>query len=710
MRNNFLAIGLIVMLFNIGSGWAEDSLTRQVVRDTAEDYKVFQKSVEETEKSLDKISVTLAQAEILLRNEKVDPRVTNKLEEVREALVKEMETFGRFSQFSKKTASGLDVYLKADQIITNAESRKGGPLARDLQVLATLMEEYGDKLPVPLLRDAIKFYGQVTTKLLNATNQIDSTIQRNRQQGIIAINSGKYNAVDDERYQAFLRDFGEDAKKELLLAPQETPFVYQNDLDSTNPIRYVWDGEKWHKVDNDKLNIQQAMTDSLLAGDRVDAQRLLHMMGRADFYNRRKQSGREIYAFILALEKGVRLDSTYQRIYRNQLASNDWIHAAVKNPEEFVALYRCNESFSMALNEALRKVYVDLKQVDNPQLKDLAKRIRVLESWAANANLELPEDPAAGPGQLKARVINQADGTPLAGVVVIAQNRSTGQRYQKRSNTEGLALIKGLVPGDYRVGGREKGFEDYIVAHWNILETGITEINIYLKPAPPKSSVTVTVTDQKTGKKIPGARVSFTGAKYYHTRAANGSVSIALPAGSWTVNADAYGYSGMVASIWIDPAKASALQKKMVLPPSEDEKKKKPEETEMAFEAYEPDAFFTQTEKPQSPESGKVAKLPEVPVMPDDLSRSEISKWRDDTIARLRAEGNTRLDRIRTALGELEGKTIEQGCPICGHGGPHWWDGHGWTCSGCGATVMTVGEYPTAGGSYNLNFARKSAL
>ena len=33
--------------------------------------------------------------------------------------------------------------------------------------------------------------------------------------------------------------------------------------------------------------------------------------------------------------------------------------------------------------------------------------------------------------------------------------------------------------------------------------------------------------------------------------------------------------------------------------------------------------------------------------MPEHLSRPEIEQWRDETIARLRQEGNARLDKIR---------------------------------------------------------------
>ena len=711
MRRFNLFVWLAVLLLTIGIARANESLTQEVLRQTAEDYKVFQKSVEETEESLDKISNTLAQVEVALKSEQIDPKVSKKLEEVREALVKERETFGRFSEFSKKTVSGLDVYLKADEIISNAQKRSGGPLARNLQVLATLMEEYSAKLPVPLVREALEFYGKVTTKLLDATDQINGTIKRNWEQGIIAIGSGTHNTADDERYQAFLRDFPEDAALGPLLAPQESAFVYQNEQFTGSPIRYVWDGEKWHKINNDKLNVHQALTDSVLAGDRADVQRLLHMSKNADFYNQRRKSALEIYKFIIALKRGVKLDPTYRQIFRSRLGSSDWISAAVKNPEEFLALYRCNEQFSIELKEALGKVYVDLKKVEDPRLKDLAKRIRYLESWAETANLELPKDSADGTGQLRARVINQADRTTVAGAMVVAQNRKTGKRYQKRSDSQGMALIKGLAAGDHRVGGRLKGYEDYMEAHWNIMETGFTEITIYLKPSPPKAQVAVSVFDQKTGQKITGARVSFTGPQNIHTRAAAGSVSIALPAGSWTVNADAYGYTGMVSSIWVNPAKQTVVKKKMMLPPSEVEKKKKPEETEMVFEAYEPDAFFTRTEEsPTSPESEAQAELPEAPEMPGNLTNREIVKWRDETITRLRAEGNARLDKIRTELGKLEGQTLERGCSRCGHGGPHWWDGHGWTCVSCGATVMTVGEYPTAGGSYKKTRAHYLSL
>lgn len=484
--------------------------------------------------------------------------------------------------------------------------------------------------------------------------------------------------------------------------PQETAFVYQDDFNSNSPNRYIWDGERWHKINNDQLNVHQALTDSLLAGDRVDAERLLHMTEQAEFYNWRRQSAEEIYKLIVALKKGIKFDSTYPRIYRARLESRAWIHDAVSNPEAFLALYRCNEQFAIELNGALVEVYKDLKKVDDPRLKDLQQRIRKLETWAETANLELPREPAAGEGQLRARVVKKADGSPMAGALVVTRNRATGKRYRKRSDSQGVALIKGLAAGKYRVGSRLKGFEDYSEPDWNIMKTGFSDINIYLKPSQPKSNVVVVVIDQKTGKKIEGARVSFTGPQVFHTRAGNGTSSIALHAGDRTVNADAYGYMGMVSTVWVDPSKSPTIKKKMVLPPSEQEKQKNPDETEMVFEAYEPDSLFTQTREPESAKNDACADLPKMPVMPGDLSRQEITQWRDVTIARLRKEGNARLDTIRAALKKMEGKEIEHSCHRCGYGGPHWWDGQGWTCSSasCGATVMTAGEYPTASGSY----------
>jgi rubrerythrin len=70
-------------------------------------------------------------------------------------------------------------------------------------------------------------------------------------------------------------------------------------------------------------------------------------------------------------------------------------------------------------------------------------------------------------------------------------------------------------------------------------------------------------------------------------------------------------------------------------------------------------------------------------------------------IEALRAEGNAKLDQIREQLKKMEGKEIKMACPQCGHGGPHYWDGSGWTCPNCGATVCQPSNYPTSAGTYS---------
>lgn len=69
-------------------------------------------------------------------------------------------------------------------------------------------------------------------------------------------------------------------------------------------------------------------------------------------------------------------------------------------------------------------------------------------------------------------------------------------------------------------------------------------------------------------------------------------------------------------------------------------------------------------------------------------------------IARLRAEGNARLDAIRAELQALEGKPLGRVCGKgCGSSGPHRWTPDGWECA-CGATVLRLSDYPTAQGAY----------
>jgi ribosomal protein L37AE/L43A len=79
---------------------------------------------------------------------------------------------------------------------------------------------------------------------------------------------------------------------------------------------------------------------------------------------------------------------------------------------------------------------------------------------------------------------------------------------------------------------------------------------------------------------------------------------------------------------------------------------------------------------------------------------AEVQAAKRAEIERLRAEGNARLDAIRAALKQVEGKPISHACPACGSAGPHRGTAEGWECN-CGATVVTFGNYPTGQGAYN---------
>jgi hypothetical protein len=70
-------------------------------------------------------------------------------------------------------------------------------------------------------------------------------------------------------------------------------------------------------------------------------------------------------------------------------------------------------------------------------------------------------------------------------------------------------------------------------------------------------------------------------------------------------------------------------------------------------------------------------------------------------IETLKAEGNAKLDQIRAELKKMEGKEISTGCSQCKYGGPHFWDGSGWSCKNCGATVCQPSNYPTSAGIYS---------
>lgn len=305
-------------------------------------------------------------------------------------------------------------------------------------------------------------------------------------------------------------------------------------------------------------------------------------------------------------------------------------------------------------------------------------------------------------------VLDAVERKGIANAEFVLRNVKTRKRYRGRTGADGTASMLGAPAGTYRFGARAEGYEAAALEINLIPLPNQNHVRISLTPARPHAPIVATVVDRDTGQPISGCRVNFMGEKRLAMRTnGQGQARFIAPPGDWTVNADAYGYWGMVTSVWVDPAKQSEYRTTLKLQPNPQERNTPKAEADPEFEEYQyPDTAFA--EEPTEPKS--TSTHPADSGMKPDLDYAAearrlqdiqaVEDWRSTTIAALRAEGNAKLDQIREALKSIAGKEIEGSCPHCGASGKQWWDGSGWTCPSCHATTMMLSEYPVAGGSY----------
>lgn len=155
--------------------------------------------------------------------------------------------------------------------------------------------------------------------------------------------------------------------------------------------------------------------------------------------------------------------------------------------------------------------------------------------------LERVQNP--NPGAISGRVVDRRTGEPIRGARVMAHGRH-GRRVT-RTNENGQYLLRGLIPGEYRVTAAARHYlrtEPRPVA----VEPGqvVEDVDFALVPKPHKGAITGCVTDARTGEPVAGAIIVARGEHGAGRVATNraGCYRLILPPGEYRVSARARGY------------------------------------------------------------------------------------------------------------------------------------------------------------------------
>jgi len=159
-----------------------------------DEFKSVQESVASTKSTVEntKKAVDAVEAQIRLKiqqlrkaGQPVPDNLKNaaaRFRNARLALKRSRDALANFGDYSEKITAVTDVYDEIKELRgkMEADRQSMGDLAAELRALGTLMEKGGEY--VPILGDAIKAYGAVTTGLVDKLGEVAVTIDSNRNQ------------------------------------------------------------------------------------------------------------------------------------------------------------------------------------------------------------------------------------------------------------------------------------------------------------------------------------------------------------------------------------------------------------------------------------------------------------------------------------------------------------------------------------------------
>jgi len=335
-----------------------------------------------------------------------------------------------------------------------------------------------------------------------------------------------------------------------------------------------------------------------------------------------------------------------------------------------------------------------------------------LETALSNAEREMKSlTQIADSVKVSISVVDKETGSPLDAEVSISGAKYKNLRQECRN---GSVVFKEVPSGNYDIYVMARGYESRRVSYsfdatkkkeysgsFSLMKMPSDETQAFAKLA-------VMVVDSESGEAVSGATIALESPDRNYSYSAStptGAMEFpTLASGDYFVSAGAPGYTAKSRlRIPIEPAKNPAPRCRITLVKLAKEEQKA--DGQIDFKNIFDNTYVQTDDGPKragelkksgrngTTDSGEKDEKPKTSNNNNDKIRKQIEA--------LRAEGNAKLDKIRDELKKMEGQEIKMKCPICGYGGPHYWDGSGWSCKNCGATVCQPSNYPTSSGTYS---------
>ncbi len=375
MKNCKTHLIICLCMFMTVCGFAHAYDEQQALAETDAQFRSVLESVQETEAWVADAHGGLGKVrDIVARLPKGPERdaIEQQIKKVRDQLASHSKTLKRFTEHGGKVTETLDMAYALKDFHDKASQRRGGPLAMHMTYLAKLLTDKGEK--VPFIGGILKKYGEVTERMLNATDKLAANIDKERNENMLG--AGTYDFFFNEKQRA-LKKFGSDIADGGPYVPKGPSYLYRPVDERSGPI-LIWDDKdkEWYRIDNNDANLEKVYTDGLLIGKRYQPWELKVFGEKWADYQAREKAAAELYDKLY----GIRMGSlAYIEVDQE---TNGELRRLINDRDRFIALYSLDQSTNTRIKELVAAIRSKAKKMEAERKADLAARRKQREEQA----------------------------------------------------------------------------------------------------------------------------------------------------------------------------------------------------------------------------------------------------------------------------------------------------------------------------------------
>ncbi len=377
-----LAVGLVFIPTQAQA--AEGDWWEPAVEDSQDQIKAVQDTVDQTMERIEQAGEALDTFEEWANSNLSGSELESALNSVtqaRGALDGSSRPLQIFSDRLGQGVDGIDKVLQMRELANSIQSQQGGKLGSAMRAIGLVMQNYGSD--VPIIGDVVQFYGEATLGMLDAINEIDATIEQNRNQGMFG--AGTMGNEDNPLFNAMVEQFGEDFAVSHTYAPGNIPYVY-SPIEQGADFALIWDADTqtWNRVDQSASAVASMYRNYLLANGRPSPAVLTALLttGFEPAHNRHDAANelQELW------QDWSVTNGTFSLV---DVANSGDIRLALRDPELFAAKFAHDQDFNRQV-QAWIVAMLEEAGKDIGSFGPDTETIRALQAWAEKYGIPIP--------------------------------------------------------------------------------------------------------------------------------------------------------------------------------------------------------------------------------------------------------------------------------------------------------------------------------